>query len=55
MDHDEKMEASEMERYYTPMCFEPEPDRFYPLCIGNGSEECRTCCLYVWMESEGGA
>lgn len=37
-----------------PDCFTPEPDNPYPLCIGNGKEECRQCCLYVDMEGEGG-
>lgn len=37
-----------------PDCFTPEPDNPYPLCIGNGEEKCRQCCLYVDMEGEGG-
>lgn len=37
-----------------PDCYTPEPDNPYPLCIGNGKEECRQCCLYVYMEGEGG-
>lgn len=37
-----------------PDCFTPEPDNPYPLCIGNGEEQCRQCCLYVDMEGEGG-
>ena len=37
-----------------PDCFTPEPDNPYPLCVGNGKEECRQCCLYVDMEGEGG-
>lgn len=30
-----------------PECFTPEDETIYPLCIGNGSEQCKECCLYV--------
>jgi hypothetical protein len=29
-------------------CFKPNNDP-YPLCVGNGKEECKTCCLYENM------
>lgn len=37
-----------------PACYVPEKDNPYPLCIGQNRDECRTCCLYVHMENEGG-
>lgn len=30
-----------------PECFIPEPHIAYPLCIGNGSAPCESCCLYT--------
>jgi hypothetical protein len=39
--------------YYEPDCFVPN-DSAYPLCKGNGNEECKKCCLYENMEDEGG-
>jgi hypothetical protein len=35
-----------------PLCYKPEEDNPYPLCIGNGSEECRKCCLYRHMKED---
>lgn len=37
-----------------PACYTPEKDNPYPLCVGQGREECRTCCLYINMDGEGG-
>ncbi len=31
----------------SPECFTPEENNPYPLCVGNGNEECGKCCLYV--------
>lgn len=28
-----------------PSCYTPN-DNPYPLCVGNGSEECKYCCIY---------
>lgn len=36
-------------------CFSPEPNKLYPLCVGNGSKECLKCCVYKDMQSEGGS
>lgn len=36
-------------------CFVPEPNNLYPLCVGNGSQECDKCCVYKDMKSEGGS
>lgn len=33
-------------------CYTPKQDNPYPLCVGNGSEACDKCCLYVEMEAE---
>jgi hypothetical protein len=30
-----------------PECYTPEENNPYPLCIGNGSDECNECCIYV--------
>lgn len=32
-------------------CFMPEHGNAYPLCVGNGAEVCKTCCVYKDMES----
>lgn len=32
-----------------PECYKPN-DNPYPLCVGNGSEECGKCCIYENME-----
>lgn len=34
-----------------PDCYTPEQDNPYPLCVGNGSEACKECCLYAKMEA----
>lgn len=31
-------------------CFVPEQDNPYPLCVGKGAPQCKTCCLYKDME-----
>lgn len=36
--------------HVVPRCYCPEPNNPYPLCIGNGAESCRTCCLYTNMD-----
>ena len=41
------------EEVKSPDCFVPN-DSAYPLCKGNGNEECKKCCLYENMEDEGG-
>lgn len=38
----------------SPPCFTPEPDNPYPLCVGNGSDICWECCLFMNMKGEGG-
>lgn len=30
-----------------PICYQPETDIAYPLCIGNGEKECENCSLFV--------
>lgn len=35
----------EAERKRRPVCYRPN-DNPYPLCKGDGSEECQYCCLY---------
>jgi len=32
-----------------PECYSPNANP-YPLCIGNGSTECKKCCLYENMD-----
>ena len=32
-----------------PECYIPNNEP-YPLCIGNGSEICKDCCLYEYMD-----
>lgn len=34
-----------------PICFNPN-DLTYPLCKGNGKEECKQCNLYEDLEDE---
>jgi hypothetical protein len=34
-----------------PVCYKPNNDP-YPLCVGNGSEECEKCCIYENMDEE---
>ena len=36
-----------------PICFQPETDTAYPLCIGNGEKECEKCNLFVELEAGG--
>lgn len=31
---------------YKPKCFTPEENAIYPLCVGNGSDDCLECCLF---------
>jgi len=33
-----------------PSCYNPETDNPYPLCVGNGSDACKSCCLYVDLD-----
>lgn len=33
--------------YKEPECFTPEENNPYPLCVGNGNERCKECCLYI--------
>lgn len=33
-----------------PVCYDPEPDNPYPLCVGNGSHECEHCAYYVHLD-----
>jgi hypothetical protein len=33
-----------------PVCYHPETDIAYPLCIGNGKKECENCNLFVDFE-----
>ena len=33
-----------------PVCYDPEPDNPYPLCVGNGSLECEHCAYYVHLD-----
>lgn len=40
--------------YKHPECFTPEDNNPYPLCTGKNSPECKSCCLYVKMDGEGG-
>jgi hypothetical protein len=30
-----------------PSCFKPEENVVYPLCVGNGSEQCKNCQLWA--------
>ena len=30
-----------------PICYKPEPDNPYPLCVGRDAKECEDCCLYM--------
>jgi hypothetical protein len=34
-----------------PKCYTPNNDP-YPLCKGNGSEDCQFCCLYEGMPED---
>ena len=33
-----------------PVCYDPELDNPYPLCVGNGSLECEHCAYYVHLD-----
>lgn len=33
-----------------PICYQPETNTEYPLCIGNGERECENCNLFVDFE-----
>lgn len=35
-----------------PDCYTPEADKPYPLCVGNGTEKCRECCLWAELEPD---
>lgn len=35
-----------------PLCYEPEKDNPYPLCVGNGGPACSKCCFYTDMDME---
>lgn len=41
---------SHSENFCHPSCYLPEENTPYPLCVGNGSEECKECCLYAKLE-----
>jgi hypothetical protein len=46
----EKKNVSAVVEEYTkekPICYQPETDTAYPLCIGNGEKECENCNLFV--------
>lgn len=34
-----------------PPCYIPEEENPYPLCVGNGSDECEQCMIYAELES----
>lgn len=36
--------------YENPPCFAPEADNPYPLCVGNGSQQCDSCCLFMNLD-----
>lgn len=33
-----------------PLCYSPEKDNPYPLCVGNGGWACSKCCFYANMD-----
>ena len=33
-----------------PVCYDPEPDNPYPLCVGNGGRDCEHCAYYVHLD-----
>lgn len=33
-----------------PSCYNPEKDNPYPLCVGNGTQNCEHCCLYANLD-----
>lgn len=35
-----------------PDCYTPETDNPYPLCVGNNTEKCRECCLWVDLQPD---
>lgn len=35
-----------------PLCYVPEENNPYPLCIGNGGPACSKCCFYADMDME---
>lgn len=44
-DRAEEEAARPTKKYQEPRCYTPN-DNPYPLCKGDGSEECQYCCLY---------
>lgn len=36
---------------YIPDCYIPENENPYPLCVGNGSDECEQCMIYAELKS----
>lgn len=41
-------------RYGLPACYTPETCNPYPLCVGNGKDQCKSCNLYIDFHDEGG-
>lgn len=41
-----------LEENARPECYTPERDNPYPLCIGNGSEKCKKCCLWTDLQPD---
>ena len=37
-----------------PDCYTPETNNPYPLCVGNGTEKCRECCLWTDLQPDMG-
>lgn len=37
-----------------PDCYTPETENPYPLCVGNGTEKCRECCLWTDLQPDMG-
>ncbi len=33
-----------------PLCYDPEPDNPYPLCVGNGGRDCEHCAYYIHLD-----
>lgn len=44
-DRAEEEAAQRTGKYHEPHCYNPNNNP-YPLCKGDGSEECQYCCLY---------
>ncbi len=41
-----------LEENVKPECYTPEKENPYPLCIGNGGEECKKCCLWTDLQPD---